>query len=53
MIIKEDFKMQLKDIGKDNYIKNRAILEIFELIIQIWQVMVQMILKGQVYLGCY
>ena len=30
MIIKEDFKMQLKDIGKDNYIKNRAILEIFE-----------------------
>lgn len=30
MIIKEDFKMQLKDIGKENYIKNRAILEIFE-----------------------
>ena len=30
MIFKEKFKMQLKDIGKDNYIKNRAILEIFE-----------------------
>lgn len=30
MIFKEKFKMQLKDIGKNNYIKNRAILEIFE-----------------------
>lgn len=30
MIFKEKFKIQLKDIGKDNYIKNRAILEIFE-----------------------
>lgn len=30
MVYKEKFKMQLKDIGKDNYIKNRAILEIFE-----------------------
>lgn len=30
MIFKEKFKMQLKDIGKENYIKNRAILEIFE-----------------------
>lgn len=30
MIFNEKFKMQLKDIGKENYIKNRAILEIFE-----------------------
>ena len=30
MIFKEKFKMQLKDIGKENHIKNRAILEIFE-----------------------
>ena len=30
MIFKEQFTMQLKDIGKENYIKNRAILEIFE-----------------------
>ena len=30
MIYKEKFRTSLKDIGKDNYIKNRAILEIFE-----------------------
>lgn len=30
MIFKEQFTIQLKDIGKENYIKNRAILEIFE-----------------------
>ena len=30
MIFKEQFTMQLKDIGKENYMKNRAILEIFE-----------------------
>lgn len=30
MKFKEQFKMQLKDIGKDNFIKNRSILEIFE-----------------------
>lgn len=30
MFYSEKFKIQLKDIGKDNYIKNRAILEIFE-----------------------
>lgn len=30
MKFKEKFTMQLKDIGKDNFIKNRAILEIFE-----------------------
>ena len=30
MIFKEEFKVQLKDIGKNNFIKNRAILEIFE-----------------------
>ncbi len=30
MIFKEDFKIQLKDIGKDNYIKNIGILEICE-----------------------
>lgn len=30
MIFKEKFKIGLKDIGKDNQIKNRAILEIFE-----------------------
>ena len=30
MIYSENVKMQLKDIGKENYIKNRAILEIFE-----------------------
>lgn len=30
MIFSEKFKIPLKDIGKDNYIKNRAILEIFE-----------------------
>lgn len=30
MFYREKFKIQLKDIGKDNYIKNRAILEIFE-----------------------
>ena len=30
MIFKEDFKIQLKDIGKENYIKNIGILEIFE-----------------------
>ena len=30
MIFKETFKTQLKDIGKNNYIKNKSILEIFE-----------------------
>lgn len=30
MIYNEKFKMQLKDIGKENYLKNRSILEIFE-----------------------
>jgi medium-chain acyl-[acyl-carrier-protein] hydrolase len=30
MKFKEQFIMQLKDIGKDNFIKNRSILEIFE-----------------------
>lgn len=30
MVLSEEFKMELKDIGKENYIKNRAILEIFE-----------------------
>ena len=30
MIFREDFKIQLKDIGKENYIKNIGILEIFE-----------------------
>lgn len=30
MIFKENFKIQLKDIGKENYIKNIGILEIFE-----------------------
>ena len=30
MEFKEQFTMQLKDIGKDNFIKNRSILEIFE-----------------------
>ena len=30
MIFKESFKVQLKDIGKENYIKNIGILEIFE-----------------------
>lgn len=30
MIYKEMFKMGLKDVGKDNLIKNRSILEIFE-----------------------
>ena len=30
MIFKEQFTMQLKDIGKENYMKNRAILEEFE-----------------------
>lgn len=30
MIINENFKIQLKDIGKNNYIKNRGILEILE-----------------------
>ena len=30
MILSEEFRMELKDIGKKNYIKNRAILEIFE-----------------------
>jgi medium-chain acyl-[acyl-carrier-protein] hydrolase len=30
MIFKEQFKVQLKDIGKDNYLKNIGILEIFE-----------------------
>ena len=30
MIFKEQFTIQLKDIGKENYMKNRAILEIFE-----------------------
>lgn len=30
MIYKEKFKMGLKDVGKDNFIKNKAILEIFE-----------------------
>jgi len=30
MIFKEKFKVQLKDIGKENYIKNKGILEIFE-----------------------
>ena len=30
MIFSENFKIGLKDIGKENYIKNRAILEILE-----------------------
>lgn len=30
MIFKEKFKTQLKDIGKENYLKNIGILEIFE-----------------------
>ena len=30
MIYTENFKMGLKDIGKDNKIKNRAILEFLE-----------------------
>ena len=30
MIFKETFKTQLKDIGKNNYVKNKSILEIFE-----------------------
>lgn len=30
MILEEKFEIQLKDIGKENYIKDRAILEIFE-----------------------
>lgn len=30
MIFKENFKVPLKDIGKENYIKNIGILEIFE-----------------------
>lgn len=30
MIYTENFKMSLKDIGKQNKIKNRAILEILE-----------------------
>ena len=30
MFFEENFKMGLKDIGKDNLIKNRAILEILE-----------------------
>ena len=30
MILKEKFKIQAKDIGKENYIKNRGILEILE-----------------------
>lgn len=30
MIYKEDFKIALKDVGKDNKIKNKAIIEIFE-----------------------
>ena len=30
MIFKENFKVQLKDIGKENYIKNIGILEILE-----------------------
>ena len=30
MIFKENFKVLLKDIGKENYIKNIGILEIFE-----------------------
>lgn len=30
MIFSEKFKIELKDIGKENYIKNRAILEILE-----------------------
>lgn len=30
MIFKEEFKIQLKDIGKENYIKNIGILEMFE-----------------------
>ena len=56
MIIKEDFKMQLKDIGKDNYIKNRAILEIFENIGTHHSDMAGYgpnDIKRKVYLGCY
>lgn len=30
MILKEKFKIQSKDIGKNNYVKNRGILEILE-----------------------
>lgn len=30
MVLEESFKIQSKDIGKGNYIKNRGILEIFE-----------------------
>ncbi len=30
MIFRDTFKTQLKDIGKNNYIKNKSILEIFE-----------------------
>ena len=30
MIFSEEFKIRLEDIGKDNYIKNKGILEIFE-----------------------
>ena len=30
MILKEDFKIELKDIGKENYVKNIAILEKLE-----------------------
>lgn len=30
MILQENFKVEIKDIGKHNYIKNKAILEMFE-----------------------
>ena len=30
MFYKEDVKIQLKDFGKNGFIKNRAILEMFE-----------------------
>ena len=30
MIFEHDFCMGIKDIGKDNFIKNRAILEMLE-----------------------
>ena len=30
MIFESDFNMGVKDIGKNNYIKNRAILEMLE-----------------------
>ena len=35
MIFEHDFCMGIKDIGKDNFIKNRAILEMLEDMIMI------------------